>query len=99
MTRVTSPETLRRLALVALVAGLAAGVAAAVARLKRRPRGTGIEVQDTYACGCGAQYRMSGMDRHRVFWPAGASESDPVLGDRCLSCDAPLPGGHETAAA
>ena len=97
MTR--SSTTLRRLALVALVAALTAAVAATAARLRRRSADTGIEVQDSYTCRCGAQYRMTGVDRHRVYWPAGAPESDPVLGDRCPSCDAPLPRGHETASA
>jgi len=99
MARRTSSDPWRRLALLTTAAGLAAAVVAAGARLARRRTvaGTGIEVQDSYTCGCGAEYRMTGVDRHRVFWPAGADESDPVLGDRCPSCDAPLPAGHETA--
>jgi hypothetical protein len=87
--------------LIAVAAGLAAAVAAAGRRLaQRRPEtSTGIAVNDTYRCRCGTEYRVRGVDRHRVYWPAGASDSDPVLGDRCPDCDAPLPAGHETAAA
>jgi hypothetical protein len=46
----------------------------------------------SYTCDCGAQYRVSGADRHRVYWPAAAPEDAPVLGDSCVQCDAPLPG-------
>jgi hypothetical protein len=39
---------------------------------------------------------VSGTGRHQVFWPAEAPEDAPVLGDHCLECDAPLPGGRAT---
>ena len=96
MARRSSSDPLRRVALLAVAAGLTAAVAAAGARLaqRRTGKGTGIDVQDTYRCQCGTEYRVSGMDRHRVFWPAGAPESEPVLGDRCPNCDSPLPAGH-----
>jgi hypothetical protein len=29
-----------------------------------------------------------------VYWPADAPDDAPVLGDRCVECDAGLPGGH-----
>src|SRR5688572_6906335 len=48
----------------------------------------------TYTCHCGTTYRVSGTDRHRVYWPAAAPEDAPVLGDRCAECDAPLPRGR-----
>jgi hypothetical protein len=100
MARRSSSDTLRRFSLIAVAAGLAAAIAAAGRRLAQRRGGggTGIAVEDTYRCTCGKEYRVSGMDRHRVYWPAGAPESDPVLGDRCPNCDAPLPAGHQAAA-
>jgi len=55
-------------------------------------------VVDTYRCRCGAEYRVSGVDRHRVYWPATASERDPVLDDRCTQCGTPLPAGHANGA-
>jgi hypothetical protein len=58
-------------------------------RLDRSP-------DQSYTCQCGTTYRTSGTDRHRVYWPAGAPEDAPVLGDCCLECDAPLPGGRAT---
>jgi hypothetical protein len=97
MARRSSSDSLRRLTLIAVAAGLAAAVAAAGSRLARRGKGTGIAVEDSYRCRCGSEYRVSGVDRHRVYWPAGAPDSEPVLGDRCPNCDAPLPAGHEAA--
>jgi hypothetical protein len=94
MARRSSSDSLRRAALLAIAAGLAAGVGAVGARMTRRRHAS---AQDTYRCRCGSKYRVSGTDRHRVYWPAGAAESDPVLGDRCPTCDAPLPSGHEGA--
>jgi hypothetical protein len=52
--------------------------------------------EQTYTCQCGTTYRVSGTDRHRVYWPAPAAEDAPVLGERCVECDAPLPGGRAT---
>ncbi len=46
---------------------------------------------EDWSCACGAQYRMTGRDRHRVYWPAGAAEDEPVLGTECLQCGRPLP--------
>ena len=84
----------RRLGLLAVAAGLAAGLAAALARQRRDPSG---RPDPTYRCGCGAVYRVSGVDRHRVYWPQDAR--DPVLGDACPRCGAPLPAGHDAVAA
>jgi hypothetical protein len=47
--------------------------------------------QEDWQCACGARYRVSGLDRHRVYWPAGASEGEAVLGTDCVSCGRPLP--------
>ncbi len=46
---------------------------------------------EDWSCACGAQYRMTGRDRHRVYWPAGAAEDEPVLGTDCVQCGRPLP--------
>jgi hypothetical protein len=92
-----SPDLPRRLALLAVAAALAAALGAAGARLARR--GEPAIREESYTCRCGAAYRVSGVDRHRVYWREGAPESQPVLGDRCVECDAPLPARHETALA
>ena len=88
----------RRLGLLAVVAGLAAALAAVGARHRRRA-GAPAPHDTSYTCACGTVYRVSGVDRHRVYWREGAAESDPVLGDRCVECDAPLPAGHDAVAA
>jgi hypothetical protein len=77
------------LGLLAVAAGLAVALGAAAKRLARA-RGGGPE---TFRCDCGAVYRVHGVDRHRIYW----NEDEPVLGDRCTQCDAPLPAGHDGA--
>jgi len=59
----------------------------------------GSVVEHEHTCDCGAAYRYTGEGRHRVYWKADASVSDPVLDDACVECGKPLPGGHprETA--
>lgn len=104
-----SSDTARRAGLLAVAIGIAAAVAVAGARLGGRTsagtlprlrRRTGDRAtHQTYTCRCGATYRASGTDRHRVYWPADAPDAAPVLGDRCLECDARLPGGRAAVGA
>jgi hypothetical protein len=77
------------LGLLAVAAGLAVALGAAAKRLAQA-RGGG---QETYHCDCGAVYRVQGVDRHRIYFDA----DEPVLGDRCTHCDAPLPADHDGA--
>jgi hypothetical protein len=52
-------------------------------------------VEERWACACGQEYRVQGEDRHRVYWLADASVSDPVLDPDCPKCGRPLPSEHE----
>jgi hypothetical protein len=90
-----SSDTARRAGLIAVAAALAAAIAAAGTRLAGRSRRA---AHQHYTCDCGAVYRVTGLDRHRVYWPADAPAGAPVLGDRCTSCDAPLPSGRANGA-
>jgi hypothetical protein len=65
-------------------------------RIRGRDQRSAVQM---HTCECGAQYRVSGTDRHRVYWPAAASEQAPVLDDRCVACGAPLPTGRAAARA
>src|SRR5687767_7470108 len=95
-----SSGSAERAALLAVAVALAAGIAGTAARLRDRSSGSRRRARDqTYTCRCGTRYRVSGADRHRVYWPADAPEDAPVLGDRCVQCDAPLPAGRATAVA
>jgi hypothetical protein len=94
--RNSNADSARRLGLVAVAAALAAGIVLAGRRLAQRRGGARGSRDETYRCTCGASYRVQGADRHRVYWREGAAESDAVLGDRCVECDAPLPTGHDT---
>src|SRR3712207_1868030 len=87
---------MRRLGLILPVAA----VAAVVAFLLRRLRGGSADAPladagpQPFTCECGAEYRVSGEGRHRVYWRADASPQDPVMGGRCTECERPLPGEH-----
>jgi hypothetical protein len=52
------------------------------------------EVEQTWQCQCGQEYRVSGEGLHRVYWVAGASVGEPVMDGRCPNCERALPGEH-----
>jgi hypothetical protein len=64
--------------------------AAAAAGARAAPAGA-----EQWTCACGTRFRLTGAGRHQVFWLADAAEDEPVLGDRCPSCDQPLPSRAE----
>jgi hypothetical protein len=104
MARSISPDAARRAGLLAVVALLAVAIAAAGRRLRARGVGlfgrgaAGAPEEQTFTCSCGAGYRVSGTDRHRVYWPLEASAAEPVMDDRCVACETPLPEGRATTA-
>ena len=90
---------------VAAPAGAAGLAATAVWRFVQRKRNAAgamapedapSAVRD-WTCECGQSFRVSGEDRHRVFWLADAEDGDPVLGDQCPNCEKSL-SGQEAAA-
>jgi hypothetical protein len=88
----SSSDSARRAGLLAVAGALAAALAAVGARIAaRRVDGAG---QHEHTCECGARYRVAGVGRHRIYWPADAPEDAPVLGDRCVACGAPLPSSR-----
>jgi hypothetical protein len=99
------PEGSQRIALLAVLAALGIAVAAVVARRGRRSAVGRTEAPEAspepqeYTCSCGRVYRTSGAGRHRVYWPAEAPESEPVLGDDCPECGARLPAEPEPTTA
>ncbi len=96
-------ETARRAGLAAVAAGLMAAIAGVLGR--RRSAGTPRsgrfrgDKSAKYTCECGQVYRVTGVDRHRVYWPEGAEKDEAVLGDKCIACERTLPVGHDTAVA
>jgi hypothetical protein len=88
----------------AAIVTFGAAVAGAAWRAARRRAHAGDDARSaaapaTWTCACGQELRSSGAGRHRVYWAADAPESEPILGDRCPSCDLPLPGEHAPAVA
>jgi hypothetical protein len=77
------------------VAAVGAVVVAARRRRRREAPAAGrvviAEAEERYTCACGAEYRVSGAGRHRVFWAVDAPAGDPVLEDRCPACERPWP--------
>jgi hypothetical protein len=100
-------EGKRRLALLGVLAALTGALAATVARRRRggpapwEGAADGAEADEprTVTCTCGTEYRMTGVGRHRVYWPADAPDDEPVLGDECPECGEPLPAQPAGAAA
>jgi hypothetical protein len=80
------------------VTALGAGVVVARRRRRDGPAAERVviaEAEERYTCACGAQYRVSGAGRHRVFWVLDAPADDPVLEDHCPACDRPWPEAVE----
>ena len=51
---------------------MAAMAGPAIGRLRSKRSAPGHE---TWGCPCGQQYRLSGLGRHRIYWPQGAPET------------------------
>lgn len=82
---------------IAIGGAIAAVLAALGARIAQQRRGTMTtsrpaerteqpSAEERYTCACGAEYRMTGAGRHRVFWVLDAPADDPVLEDHCPAC-------------
>ena len=72
------------------LAGRGAGVSA-----RRAPQ----PAREPWRCACGQGFLVAGRDRHRIYWLEGTAEAEPLLTDRCPSCDRPLPAEHEAGVA
>ena len=91
---------------IAAPAGAAGLAATALWRFVQRRRSSGAQAltpeeapsaMREWTCECGERFRVSGEDRHRVFWREDASDDDPVLGDECPNCEQSL-SAQEAAA-
>jgi hypothetical protein len=82
-------------ALAAALALTAAAGAAFAARRRRGASGGGTGPAPAaeprrMTCACGQELRVTGQDRHQVFWLVDAAPEDPVVDDRCPSCERQL---------
>ena len=87
----------RRWGPVLAAAATAAAAAVAVVIGRRRRGDSSDDGRDAWSCDCGQTYRVSGLDRHRVYWLPEARQSDPLLARECVSCGAQLPARHDAA--
>jgi hypothetical protein len=84
----------------ALVVGLLLrrrDMSSALAPLRAAVEPTPASTTHEWRCACGQEYRVAGAGRHRVFWLAGAPDSDPVLGTSCPRCGRELPSHDDQA--
>jgi hypothetical protein len=102
----------RPLTAAALVAAALAAAAVVRRRLQTQSSGAGdtaeaggaaTDAEESpqareWRCDCGQEYVVSGVDRHRVYWPAGGSADDALLELRCVECGGPLPATREVTA-
>jgi hypothetical protein len=90
-----APRLLRAAAVVGGLAVAAALARRAAPRIRARTRGGTRPAAPpgtaAWHCACGQAYRVTGLDRHRVYWLEGADERDAVLGGACPACGRPLP--------
>jgi hypothetical protein len=56
----------------------------------REDEGGGRAAEDRITCACGAEYRVVGMGRHRVVWPADKDQRDALTSSECPACGRPL---------
>lgn len=92
-----------RLAIGAVAAAALAAIGAVLARRRRGGAPTAgrtpiVATEERYTCECGVVYGVSGVGRHRVFWPADATVADAVLEDHCPACGRAWPAQEATAA-
>jgi hypothetical protein len=85
--------TVRQLRLVVLA--LVGAVAGAVGRriLTRRRgdvAGHAQQPEQRWTCECGAQYRVVGVGRHRVYWPVDGDQREAVMSSECPQCGRPF---------
>jgi hypothetical protein len=48
-----------------------------VAPHRTAPADTGDAIRRRWECVCGQSYRISGVDRHRIYWPSEAPSDAP----------------------
>lgn len=101
--RAQAARNRRRIAFGGLAAGIAGVVGAAGLKARSHRRGrsgggpSGEAAETEWRCQCGQEFRVSGIDRHRVYWLPDASAAEPVMEGRCPNCERPFPSEHAAA--
>jgi hypothetical protein len=81
-----------RLTVLALVGAVAGAVGGRILTRRRGDAGTSGPREQRWTCACGAEYRIVGSGRHRVYWPADGDDREAVLSSECPRCGRPLDG-------
>ena len=79
-----------RLTVLALVGAVAGAVGRRILTRRRGDVAGSAQPEQRWTCTCGAEYRVVGKGRHRVYWPADGNERDAVMSSECPQCGQPL---------
>jgi hypothetical protein len=79
-----------RLTLLALIGAVAGAVGGRIVAKRRGGTEPSPAPEHFFTCACGAEYRIVGSGRHRVYWPVGGDEREAVMSSECPSCGRPL---------
>jgi|tagenome__1003787_1003787.scaffolds.fasta_scaffold16907664_1 hypothetical protein len=75
-----------RLIVLALCGAVAGAVGHRIITRRRADAAGSADAHESLTCACGAQYRVVGTGRHRVYWPADADERGALMSSECPEC-------------
>jgi hypothetical protein len=79
-----------RLTVLALTGAFAGAVGGRLLTRRRAGQADPAAPEQRWTCACGAEYRVTGAGRHRVYWPADGSEREALMSSECPHCGRPL---------
>jgi hypothetical protein len=79
-----------RLTVLALVGAVAGAVGGRIVSRRRAGSASPNEPEQRWTCACGAEYRVVGSGRHRVYWPLDGEQREAVMSSECPNCGRPL---------
>jgi hypothetical protein len=79
-----------RLTLLALTGAVAGAVGGRIVAKRRGEAEPPPVAEQRFTCACGAEYRIRGAGRHRVYWPVNGDEREAVMSSECPNCGRPL---------
>jgi hypothetical protein len=75
-----------RLTVLALVGAVAGAVGGRIVAKRRGDAEPSPAPERRWTCACGAEYKVTGAGRHRVYWPVDGDERQAVMSSECPNC-------------
>jgi hypothetical protein len=75
-----------RLTVLALVGAVAGAVGGRLLTRRRDDAAGSAAPEQRWTCACGAEYRVTGTGRHRVYWPVEGDEREALMSSECPQC-------------